>query len=82
VTALEDTLRDLVRQVVQEELERHQSAPERLLSVRQMCEATGLSRTSLHLACRRGDIVPIRIGRRLLFPESAIVELARQASGH
>lgn len=75
MSAIEDALRPLVAAMIREELARRESAPVRLLSVRETCERLGISRTSLNLAMRRGDLVPVRVGRRVLFPESAIAAL-------
>lgn len=46
--------------------------PKRLLSVNEVCHASGLGRTSIYAAIKRGDLLIIKIGRRILIAASAL----------
>lgn len=54
------------------------TGPVRLLSIEEACEATGLSRTSLYGALRRGELRSIIVGRRRLIPADAIADMGNR----
>lgn len=49
--------------------------PDRLLSVKQAMHILGLGRATVYEMCRTRQIKQVRIGSRVLIPESAIKEL-------
>lgn len=78
---LESDLRELVRQVVREELAANASArkdaPERLLDVDEARSALGgIARSTLYQLIGTGELRTLTIGRRRLIPASAIAEYA------
>ena len=73
MTDLIDSLRELVREEVRDELtKRPDPAVPRLLSVEDAAEALGLSRASLYKELASGRLRSVRIARRRLVPASAL----------
>jgi len=74
-------LAEAIREELRTELRDAAGAPDRLLSVREAAERTGLGRTALYGALGSGRIRSIVVGRRRLVPSSAIAELAQSPPG-
>ncbi|HWK13748.1 MAG TPA: helix-turn-helix domain-containing protein [Rhizobiaceae bacterium] len=54
----------------------------KLLSVQEVCEYLGVSRTTIYFARREGDFAPeIRIGGRIVFAERQLVDWLRSRQG-
>ncbi|MCL5289759.1 MAG: helix-turn-helix domain-containing protein [Firmicutes bacterium] len=50
------------------------SRMDRLLSIKEAMEILGLGRATLYEMCRTRQIKQVRVGRRVLIPESAVKE--------
>lgn len=50
-------------------------SPDRLLSVKEAMKILGLGRATVYEMCRTRQIKQVRIGSRVLIPESALKEL-------
>ena len=51
-----------------------------LLSYERACKELSLSRATVDRIVRRGDIRPVRIGRRVLFTKAALQEFVERKS--
>jgi len=47
----------------------------------ELCDLLGLSRTAVYERLREGSLPSIRVGRRILIPRRALVEMLDTASG-
>jgi excisionase family DNA binding protein len=78
--SLAEALRAEIRLIVREELA-GMSSPQpavRLLSVEEAAEALGIGRTAAYEAIRRGQVRSVKLGRRRLIANDALIEFANR----
>jgi len=81
MTDLAETLRDLVRQLVWEELAAidTQPRPPRLLSIQEAADRLGLARSNFYRLVADGSLTTVKIGGRRLVSEAALAEFIDRA---
>lgn len=82
---MSDRLEAAVRELADALLEelRQEGAPtraDRLLSIPEVAERLGIGRTSVYAELGAGRLRQLRVGRRVLIPESAVFERMRGAT--
>lgn len=79
---LEATLRELVREMIREELVGTAgAAADRLLSIEEAADALGIGRTATYNELQAGRLRSLKVGRRRLVPSGAVADYIARALG-